>query len=209
MPFRITTKNVLQFTWRRRTVDSAKEKLKGKFLKNMICLRAFRWQHDQLDYSTGDTNEGKWKCFLFWLCCKRNGKRCSCATIELWMHLGGLLSTQQARVALGYASRNCYASFVLSNLPGASIMMLERYHFLNVHSKNSNHLLSQSRAIMALDHSRLGLENKFFPNKITRSRPATTPLFYKVNWTAPKCNFMLRRPVVRHDSPWWQPIYTL
>ena len=28
MPFRITTKNVLQFTWRRRTVDSAKEKLK-------------------------------------------------------------------------------------------------------------------------------------------------------------------------------------
>ena len=24
------------------------------------------------------------------------------ATIELWMHLGGLLSTQEARVALGY-----------------------------------------------------------------------------------------------------------
>ena len=23
-------------------------------------------------------------------------------TIELWMHLGGLLSTQEARVALGY-----------------------------------------------------------------------------------------------------------
>jgi len=36
-------------------------------------------------------------------------------TIELWMHLGGLLSTQEARVALGYAS------FVLSNLPRASI----------------------------------------------------------------------------------------
>ena len=35
MPFTITTKNVLQFTWRRRTVDSAKEKLKGKFLKNI------------------------------------------------------------------------------------------------------------------------------------------------------------------------------
>ena len=35
MPFRITTKNVLEFTWRRRTVDSAKEKLKGKFLKNI------------------------------------------------------------------------------------------------------------------------------------------------------------------------------
>ena len=27
---------------------------------------------------------------------------CSCATMELWMHLGGLLSTQEARGALGY-----------------------------------------------------------------------------------------------------------
>ena len=35
MPFRITTKNVLQFNWRLKTVDSAKEKLKGKFLKNI------------------------------------------------------------------------------------------------------------------------------------------------------------------------------
>ena len=36
---------------------------------------------------------------------------------------------------------------------------------LYVHSKNSNHLRSHSRAIMALDHSRLGLENKFSENK--------------------------------------------
>ena len=35
MPFRIATKNVLQFTLRRRTVDSGKEKLEGKFLKNI------------------------------------------------------------------------------------------------------------------------------------------------------------------------------
>ena len=42
-------------------------------------------------------------------------------TIELWMHLGGLLSTQEARVALGFASCDSYASFVLSNLPRASI----------------------------------------------------------------------------------------
>ena len=28
-----------------------------------------------------------------------NAKAC---TIELWMHLGGLLSTQEARLALGY-----------------------------------------------------------------------------------------------------------
>ena len=45
MPFRITTKNGLQFTLRRRTVDSAKEKLKGKFLKGMISDDLFtRWQ---------------------------------------------------------------------------------------------------------------------------------------------------------------------
>ena len=35
--------------------------------------------------------------------------------MELWIHLGGLLSTQEARVALGYAS------FVLCNLPCPSI----------------------------------------------------------------------------------------
>ena len=37
-----------------------------------------------------------------------------------------------------------------------------------VHPKNSKHLLSHSRAIMALDHSRLGLENKFLENKSGR-----------------------------------------
>ena len=44
MPFRITTKNVLQFTSRRRTADSAKEKLKGKFLKGTICREGRRQQ---------------------------------------------------------------------------------------------------------------------------------------------------------------------
>ena len=39
---------------------------------------------------------------------------------------------------------------------------------LYVHPKNSNHLRSHSRAIMALDHSRLGLENKFLENKSGR-----------------------------------------
>ena len=34
--------------------------------------------------------------------------------------------------------------------------------------KNSEHLLSHSTAIMALDHSRLGLENKFLENKSGR-----------------------------------------
>ena len=39
-------------------------------------------------------------------------------TTELWMHLGGLLSTQEA-----IASCDSYASFVLSNLPRASITL--------------------------------------------------------------------------------------
>ena len=33
------------------------------------------------------------------------------------MHLGSLESTEEARVALGYASSNSYASLVLSKLP--------------------------------------------------------------------------------------------
>ena len=36
----------------------------------------------------------------------------SCAYIELWMHLGSLRTTQEARVDLG-----AYASLVLSKLP--------------------------------------------------------------------------------------------
>ena len=35
--------------------------------------------------------------------------------------------------------------------------------------RNSNHLRSESRAIIALARGRLDLENKFFPNKITLS----------------------------------------
>ena len=37
-----------------------------------------------------------------------------------------------------------------------------------IHPKNSNHLRSYLRAIMALDHSRLGLENEFLENKLGR-----------------------------------------
>ena len=58
------------------------------------------------------------------LCYKRNGKRCSYATMELWMYLGGLLSTQE----------DSYASFVLSNLLRASItpwLLAARLPFLN------------------------------------------------------------------------------
>ena len=129
---RITPKNVLQFTLRWRTVDSAKEKLRGKFLKNI--------EHDL--FTSGQMaafmNSDRWlnrrqmenNVFLFWLWYKRNGKRCSCTTMELWMHLGGLLSTQEARVALG----DSYASFVLSYLPRASItpsLHAARLPFLN------------------------------------------------------------------------------
>ena len=48
-----------------------------------------------------------------------------------------------------------------------------------VHLKNSKHLLSHSRAIMALDHSRLGLENKFLENKSGRIFLRSTGLLYK------------------------------
>ena len=130
MPFRITTKDVLQFTSRRRTVDSVKKKLKASFWKAWFAYGLADYSIHQLVYSTDDSTEGEWKCFLFWLLCyKRNGKRCSWATIELWMHLGGLLSTQEARVALA-----SYASFVLSNFPRASMtrwLHAARLPFLN------------------------------------------------------------------------------
>ena len=100
MPFRITTKNVFQFPWRRRTVDSAKEKLNGKLLKNIehnlftrgqmaAYMNSYRW----LNRRQMENNV-----FLFWLCYKRNGKRCSCAIMELWMHLGGLLKVNLCHV---------------------------------------------------------------------------------------------------------------
>ena len=38
-------------------------------------------------------------------------------------HLGSLETTQEARVALDYASGNSYASFVLSKLPACSITL--------------------------------------------------------------------------------------
>ena len=69
----------------------------------MICLHG-----DSMSFIVPMTDSigGEYKCFFFRLCYKRNGKRCICATIELWMHLEGLLSTQEARVALGYALSN-------------------------------------------------------------------------------------------------------
>ena len=48
-----------------------------------------------------------------------------------------------------------------------------------VHPKKSKHLLSHSRAIMALDYSRLGLENKFLENKSGRIFLRSTGLLYK------------------------------
>ena len=42
----------------------------------------------------------------------------SCAYIELWMHLGSLESTQEAKVALGCTlSHSCASSIVPSKLP--------------------------------------------------------------------------------------------
>ena len=108
-------------------LHSAKKKKKQQQKKNSkanFCKALFVYPRSMTAYinsftiSMTNSNEGKRKCFLFWLFYKRNGKSCSCATIELWIHLGGLLSTQEARVALG----NSYAFFVLSNLPRASMI---------------------------------------------------------------------------------------
>ena len=56
---------------------------------------------------------------LKWQCSKRNGPCFSCASIELWMHLGSWESTQEAREALGFASCHSNASLVLSQLPAS------------------------------------------------------------------------------------------
>ena len=88
----------MQFTLIRRTVDSAKGK---KEEKRQVLERHdlfTRWQSAKyINYfivPITDSAEGKWKLFLFLLFYKRNSKRRdSCATIELWMHLGGLLGT--------------------------------------------------------------------------------------------------------------------
>ena len=50
--------------------------------------------------------------------------------------------------------KKCYVEFIVFSL--------------YVHPKNSNHLRLHLRAIMALDHSRLGLENNFLENKSGR-----------------------------------------
>ena len=47
---------------------------------------------------------------------------------------------------------------------GASLLAVAKSMYY-VHPRNSNHLRSHSTAIMALDHSGLGLENKFLENK--------------------------------------------
>ena len=51
---------------------------------------------------------------------------------------------------------------------------------LYVHPKNSNHLRSHFRAMMALDHSRLGLENEFLENKSGPNFWRSTSLLNKI-----------------------------
>ena len=42
-------------------------------------------------------------------------------TIELWIHLGVCLALKKLELSSAITSANSYASFVLSNLPHASI----------------------------------------------------------------------------------------
>ena len=73
---------------------------------------------------------------LKWQCSKRNGPCFSCASIELWMHLGSWESTQEAREALGFASCHSNASLVLSQLP-ASI-----HNSIDARQASTRHFLS-------------------------------------------------------------------
>ena len=53
----------------------------------------------------------------------------SCACIELWMHLGSLESTQEARVALGCTSSNSYASRVHPQIDIRTLSMNQFFNF--------------------------------------------------------------------------------
>ena len=74
------------------------------------------------------------------------------------------------------------------------------------HTKNSNHLRSHWRDIMALDYSRLGLENKFLENKAGRSTSllanksgACKPTFYTCYTSHLRWNSTLRRCIYHTD----------
>jgi len=56
---------------------------------------------------------------LLSLCYKKKVHGFSCACVELWIYLGSFKSTKEARVALSCASRNSYASLLLSKLPAS------------------------------------------------------------------------------------------
>ena len=66
MPFRHNNKKRFAIYPKTENGWFSEKKIKGKFLKGMICLCTGRWQQTyQRVYSTDDSTEGKWKCFLF------------------------------------------------------------------------------------------------------------------------------------------------
>ena len=82
-------------------------------------------------------------------------------------------STQQL-----LSSKNNYIEHLVKLARPLRLMGTKRLHH-NMYittppPPKKDHLRSHSRAIMALDHNRLGLENKFFPNKITQSPTYST-----------------------------------
>ena len=114
MPFRITTKNVLQCT-----VDSAKEKLKGKFLKNI--------EHDLFTrghmaaYMNSDRDKWKIMFFSFDYVIK---EMVNVAAVQPWSYgctWEICLTLKKLESHSAIASCDSYSSFVLSNLPRESI----------------------------------------------------------------------------------------
>ena len=84
---------------RGKTTYSAKQ----YFLKERICNEEFTRTIARVDDRTHVIplqSVSKIKSFSLGLCYKQMVNSSAC-TIELWLHLGGLLNTQEARVALG------------------------------------------------------------------------------------------------------------
>ena len=98
-------------------------------------------------------------------------------------HLGSLESTQEARVALGYASSNSYAFFVLSKLPACFISRwstlthesIVKYkknkHTLTLETiKPSSHVFDSTRELFSIECETKIIQFIFIRRSLTRNK---------------------------------------
>ena len=81
------------------------------------------------------------------ICYDRDGQRRRCVYIELLMHLGGLLNTQEARVALGYRIERLLRFFPAKQPPTCVNNSISTYSHAAV-----DHLLSGADAVDKMIH---------------------------------------------------------